>query len=220
MPGSTSHAEVLIVWGGLAVHEPEATSRIVAEMLRDEGLSVDMTDDQSALGDPSLHQRRLIVPNITGGSIEPEPLANLMGAVRNGVGLGGHHGALSTSFRSQFDFHYMTGCQWVQHPGDIRDYRVDIIRPDDPIVTGIDSFPYRSEQYYLLIDPSVEVLATTTFDAASDPAAAGTVMPVIYKRRFGKGRVFYSSLGHTAAEFEHMPMRTMLRRGLLWAARR
>jgi type 1 glutamine amidotransferase len=214
-----ARSEVLIVWGGLALHEPEATSAIIARLLEAEGLSVEVTDDQDVLGAPDLAERRLIIPNITGGSIEPEPLERLMTAIKGGVGLGGHHAALATSFRSAFQFHYMTGCQWVAHPGDIRDFSVDITRPDDPIMAGMTSFPYRSEQYFMLVDPGLEVLATTTFDA-TDPDVENVIMPVVYKRRFGAGKVFYSALGHNAAEFDHAAMRTILTRGLLWAARR
>jgi type 1 glutamine amidotransferase len=44
-------------------------------------------------------------------------------------------------------------------------------------------------------------------------------MPVVFKRHFGAGRVFYSALGHIAAEFDHPYMPLILRRGLSWAAR-
>jgi len=114
----------------------------------------------------------------------------------------------------------MVGGQWVAHPGNIIDYHVDVIKPDDPIMEGIPArFPYRSEQYYMHVDPSNEVLATTTFTGEHASWIDGTVMPVVWKRKYGEGRVFYSSLGHVASEFEVPEMRTIVRRGLLWAAR-
>jgi type 1 glutamine amidotransferase len=45
-------------------------------------------------------------------------------------------------------------------------------------------------------------------------------MPVVWKRRHGQGRVFYSSLGHVAKEFDVPQMRTILRRGMVWAAQK
>jgi type 1 glutamine amidotransferase len=84
---------------------------------------------------------------------------------------------------------------------------------------GIADFDYRSEQYYLHYDPSVEILATTTFSGEYDEAVRNVTMPVVFKRHFGKGRIFYSALGHVATEFEHPQMRSILRRGLSWAAR-
>ena len=113
----------------------------------------------------------------------------------------------------------MCGGQWVAHPGNIIDYRVNIIRPDDPVMEGIKDFDYHSEQYYMHVDPSNEVLATTTFSGEHAPWIEGVVMPVVWKRRHGRGRVFYSSLGHVVREFEVHEMRTILKRGMLWAAR-
>ena len=113
----------------------------------------------------------------------------------------------------------MTGGQWVVHPRDIIDYRVNIAKSDDPIVEGIDDFDYCSEQYYTHVDPSNEVLATTRFDGIYFEEIDGVVIPVVWKRRYGMGRVFYSSLGHVADEFEVPQMRTMFERGALWAAR-
>ena len=114
---------------------------------------------------------------------------------------------------------FHVGGQWVAHPGDIIDYRVDVTRPDDPVMQGIASFAYRSEQYYLHVDPSNEVLATTTFNGDHASWIDGVTIPVVWKRRHGEGRVFYSSLGHQAKEFEQPEMRTILRRGMNWAAR-
>ena len=213
-------ADVLIVWGGLELHQPEQCSHIVAGLLREDGLSVEVTADYGAFAAADLAERKLIIPNITGTELERPVRDNLVAAIRAGTGLGGHHGALATSFQADHTFHYMTGVQWVQHPGDVRHYTVENIRPDDPVMAGIPaSFPYHSEQYYVLYDPTVEILATTTFDGDPDPVARGVVMPVVFKRQFGAGRVFYSSLGHQAHEFADENMRTILRRGLLWAAR-
>jgi uncharacterized protein len=212
--------DALIVWGGWAGHQPEACAAIIADLLRAEGFSVAVTDDFGAFGDPAVHRLSLVIPVITRASIDRAVLQNLVAAVESGVGLAGQHGGLAGSFRDAVDFHFMCGCQWVAHPGDIIPFRVDVTRPDDPIMTGIGGFDYLSEQYYLHVDPAVEVLATTTFSGEHAPWTKGVVMPVVYKKRHGAGRVFYSALGHSPAEFEHPQMREILRRGLLWAARR
>ncbi|MGI4766850.1 MAG: ThuA domain-containing protein, partial [Janthinobacterium lividum] len=118
------------------------------------------------------------------------------------------------------DYQFMVGGQWVAHPGNIIDYEVEVTRPDDPIMAGLPArFPYRSEQYYMHVDPSNEVLATTRFTGDYAEWIDGVVMPVAWKRRHGAGRVFYSSLGHVASEFAVPEMRSILRRGMLWAAR-
>jgi len=212
-------SEALIVWGGWEGHEPEKCAAIVRGMLEAEGFRVRLEMGSKGFADPALKQISLIVPIITMSTIEKEALANLVSAVEGGVGLGGFHGGMGDAFRNAPDYQFMVGGQWVAHPGNIINYTVQVTRPDDPVMAGIGDFSYRSEQYYMHVDPSNEVLATTTFTGAHASWIDGVVMPVVWKRRHGKGRVFYSSLGHVASEFEVPQMHTIVRRGLVWAAR-
>jgi type 1 glutamine amidotransferase len=151
-------------------------------------------------------------------TIGKDELSALTAAVEGGAGLAGFHGGMGDSFREAVEYQFMVGGQWVAHPGNVIDYRVDIVS-DDPIVAGIASFDYRSEQYYMHVDPGNEVLATTTFSGEHAPWTRGVVMPVVWKRRYGEGRVFYSSLGHKAEELCRPQVAAILRRGMAWAAR-
>jgi type 1 glutamine amidotransferase len=209
----------LIVWGGWDGHTPEQSARIVGAMLEEHGFAVDIEPTTEAFADEGLSKYDLIVPAITMSRIEKEELTNLLAAVRNGTGLAGFHGLMTDSFRNEPDYQFMTGGQWVAHPGNIIDYTVNVKAGSDPIVEGIADFPYRSEQYYMHFDPSIEVLATTTFTGEYFDEIDGVVMPVVWKRRFGKGRVFHSTLGHVSDEFQVPQMRTIFERGALWAAR-
>jgi type 1 glutamine amidotransferase len=211
--------EALIVWGGWIGHEPDRCARVVGEMLEDEGFSVLIEGSTAAFADPGLASLSLIVPIVTHGQIQPSALANLAKAVRGGVGLAGFHGGMCDAFREAVEYQFICGGQWVAHPGNIIRYRINVARPDDPVMAGIEDFDYQSEQYYMHVDPSNEVLATTTFSGEHAHWIKGVVMPVVWKRRHGEGRVFYSSLGHAAAELEIPQMRTILRRGMNWAAR-
>jgi type 1 glutamine amidotransferase len=209
----------LIFWGGWEGHTPARSAGIVSEFLAGHGFDVRLEEGTQALADPGISELDLIVPVITMSTIEKPELQNLIAAVSGGTGLAGFHGAMCDSFRNEPAYQFMTGGQWVAHPGNVIDYRVDITRPDDPIVSGIGSFAYRSEQYYMHVDPTNEVLATTTFTGEHLDFIDGVVMPVVWKRRYGKGRVFYSALGHTADEFAVPEMRTIFERGALWASR-
>jgi type 1 glutamine amidotransferase len=211
--------EALIVWGGWSGHEPERCAGIVAGMLEEDGFRVHVDNTTAAFSAPGLANMSLVVPIFTMAKIEKKELENLTNAVRGGVGLAGFHGGMCDAFREAVDYQFMCGGQWVAHPGNIIDYRVNILRRDDPVMQGIEDFDYRSEQYYMHVDPSNEVLATTMFSGEHAPWINGVVMPVVWKRRHGEGRVFYSSLGHVASEFEVPQMRTLLRRGMLWVAR-
>ena len=209
----------LIVWGGWDGHTPERSANIVRDILLAHDFEVRVETATAIYADPAIHALSLIVPMITMSEIGKEEVANLCDAVRGGVGLGGFHGLMCDSFRKETEYQFMTGGQWVAHPGNIIDYRVNVTKPNDKVMQGIGDFDYHSEQYYMHVDPAVEVLATTTFDGTHCDWAKGVVMPVVWKKVYGKGRVFYSSLGHTADEFASPQMKTIVERGLLWAAR-
>ena len=209
----------LIVYGGWSGHDPEECAAIYRRWLHEDGFSVRMATETSAFADPSIRDLSLIIPIFTMSKIEKEEVENLTKAVEGGVGLAGHHGGMSDAFRDSVDYQFMVGGQWVAHPGNIIDYTVDVADPMDPIMAGIKSFPYTSEQYYMHVDPSNKVLATTTFSGEHAPWIEGVKMPVVWKRQHGKGRVFHSTLGHQATEFENLEMATILRRGVNWAAR-
>lgn len=210
----------LIFRGGWEGHEPVQTSDMVAGKLRKRGMEVEIFDQQECLLVPELEtEYDVIIPVWTMGTLIPEASAALRKAVLNGVGLGGWHGGMCDAFREDTEYQFMTGGQWVAHPGNVIDYRVEITGRD-PIVDGIGDFDMHSEQYYMQVDPGNEVLAVTRFNGAVCPWIDGTVMPVVWKRRYGKGKVFYSSLGHVAEDFRRPPQSLEIAvRGILWAAR-
>ena len=215
----TTNKSALICFGGWEGHTPERSTAIVKAMLEAHGFHVRVEAGTTAFADPAIHDLSLIVPMITMSTIAKDEVENLCAAVRGGVGLGGMHGLMCDAFRNETEYQFMTGGQWVAHPGNIIDYHIDVAKPDDPVMQGITRFPYRSEQYYMHVDPQIDVLATTTFDGTHCDWIKGVTMPVVWKKMYGKGRVFYSALGHTADEFAVPQMKTMLDRGLVWAAR-
>ncbi len=184
----------LINWGGWVGHEPEACADLFAELLRERGFRVDVVSDLDRYADEAyMRSLDLIVPVWTMGEISEVQEQGLLSTVRSGAGLAGWHGGMADSFRRSVAYQWLVGGQWVAHPGNVIPYEVNITAPDDPIMSGIPDFRMESEQYYLHVDPSNEVLATTTFSGAygDAPWIAGTVMPVVWKRPFGQGRVFY-----------------------------
>ena len=210
----------LVVWGGWDGHEPKQCVDIFIPFLRKQGFEVEVADTMDVYLDADrMKQLNLVVPCWTMGEITREQSRGLLGAIRSGVGIAGWHGGMCDSFRENTEYQFMTGGQWVAHPGGIVRYKVKITKPGDPIVKDIGDFYVRSEQYYMHTDPGNDVLATTTFSGRHDniPWIKGTIMPVIWKRRYGKARVFYSSLGHTAEEFSHPPIFKIMKRGILWA---
>ncbi len=212
----------LMVWGGWEGHQPKQCVDIFAPFLREQGFEVEIADTLDAYLDAEkLSRLSLIVPVWTMGTITREQEQGLLKAIAGGVGVAGWHGTMGDSFRDNTEYQFMVGGQWVAHPGNIIDYTVNIMNHDDPITAGLADFGMHSEQYYMHVDPSNKVLATTSFSGehGGTPWIAGTVMPVVWKRSWGLGRVFYSSLGHVASDFEVPEARTIMQRGMLWAAR-
>jgi type 1 glutamine amidotransferase len=209
----------LILWGGWEDHQPEQCAEIVQSMLTEDGFQVTKENDLQILVKSDPRKFDLIVPIISMGSIAEEQGKALTSAVEGGTGLAGFHGGMADSFRDNTHYQFMTGGQFVAHPGNIINYRVNIVNRSDPITAGLDDFDYRSEQYYMHVDPNNHVLASTTFSGEHAFWVAGAKMPVVWKRQHGRGKVFFSSLGHVASEFSVREMRTILQRGMLWAAR-
>jgi hypothetical protein len=216
--------QALIIQGGWDGHEPVQVADIFASVLRNEGFSVRVSDTLDILLDTEyINALHLLVPEWTMGKITQEQCQSAILAVASGVGLAGCHGGMCDSFRENVDWQFMTGGQWVAHPGnDGTDYQVNIRSTSNPITDGIRDFSVKSEQYYVHVDPAVEVLATTLFP---NPAARGfhssnpvVPVPVVWVKNWGHGRVFYNSLGHHADIFDAYEPLELMRRGFLWAA--
>lgn len=204
--------QALIVQGGWEGHEPRQVSQVLAQALTDNGFQVEVSNTLDTFRDQEAMQKlSLIVPVWTMGSIEPDQLQPLLNAVREGAGLAGVHGGMGDAFRDQTEFHYMVGGQWVAHPGgDGVTYEVNTTDVPSPITQGIEDFSVTSEHYYMHVDPGNIVLATTRF--------GDTVMPVAWTKTYGKGRVFYCSLGHSATIVRRPEVLKLVTRGMLWAA--
>ncbi|MQA25860.1 MAG: ThuA domain-containing protein [Micromonosporaceae bacterium] len=213
----------LVVWGGWDGHEPERAVALFLPFLAESGFTVrvetsfEVYTDEEVMGAADL-----IVQCVTDGKATGEQVGGLVRAVAAGTGLAGWHGGLVDSLRADTDYQFLTGGQFVAHPGDIIDYTVEIApgHQDHPIVAGIGDFTVTTEQYYLHFDPANQVLATTTFTHPTQPPeVTGAVMPVVWTRRWGHGRVFASTLGHSVADLEVPQVNEITRRGLVWAAR-
>ncbi|MFC1724569.1 ThuA domain-containing protein [candidate division KSB1 bacterium] len=209
----------LIVWGGWDGHEPKQCVDVFAPWLEKQGFNVEISDTlDSYLDEEKMRSMDVIIQAFTMSSINGEQERGLLNAVKSGVGLAGWHGGLGDSFRMNTEYQFMVGGQWVAHPGGIVDYEVNIIDHDDPITRGLPDFKMKSEQYYMHVDPINEVLATTTFSDEHALWIKGVVMPVVWKKMYGKGRVFYTSLGHVSKDFDVPEAREIVKRGILWAS--
>jgi type 1 glutamine amidotransferase len=205
--------KALIVQGGMQFHHPAEIAELLATQLRIHDFDVTISDTLDAYRDLKLDDFDVLVPIWTAGTIAQEQLTPLLDAVHNGIGIAGAHGGMGDAFRNEPEYQFMVGGQWVAHPGgDGVTYNVHMDGEPSAITDGVPDFSVTSEQYYMHIDPAITVLATTRF--------GDVVMPVAWTKHYGKGRVFYLSLGHTPDILRQPEALTLMTRGMLWASER
>ncbi len=215
--------KVLIFEGGWDGHEPKLTSKRFARIMQEEGYETEIYDTLDCLADrEKLTEYDLIVACWTMGDLPWPYVQNISYAIGKGTGLAGCHGGMCDSFRQNTEWQFITGGQWVSHPGgDGQTYMVNINHGSSPITQGLEDFEVCSEHYYLHIDPAIEVLATTRFPLVNYYHISNKVvdMPVAWTKFWGNGRVFYTSLGHHDDVFDKSPnAEVLMRRGMKWAA--
>jgi hypothetical protein len=213
--------KVLFTYGGWDGHEPQKYLDYMSAWLKEEGAEFTASPTLEPYADATLmNSIDLVIQIYTMSSITKEQEKGLIDAVeKNGTGLAGWHGGLCDAFRNNVDYQYMTGGQWVAHPGGYVDYDVKIIDHADEVTKGLKDFPMKSEQYYMHVDPNVKVLATTRFNGNVNSWINGCVMPVTWKKMHGKGRIFYTSVGHNLDHIKDQPNAIeMLKRGIKWAS--
>jgi uncharacterized protein len=207
----------LVVRGGWEGHLPVEATELFIPFLRENDFEVTVSDDLDSYLD--LDGTDLVLQCISMGEITSEQCKGLEAAIRSGTGFAGWHGGIVDSFRSNTDYSFITGGQFISHPGGFVDHEIEIVA-EHPIVAGIKHFSLHTEQYYVHADPTNQVLATTTFRAHPDyPWIAGATMPAVWTRSWGDGRIFVCTPGHSLADLEQPEVRTIIERGLLWASK-
>jgi uncharacterized protein len=213
----------LVVRGGWEGHSPvEATDRFLP-FLEQHGYRIDVHDGPEIYADPEVMPGYdLVLQCYTQGVATDEQVSGLAAAVRAGAGLAGWHGGIVDSFRASPDYLHLTGGQWAAHPGNFVEYDVTVVpeRADHEIVAGLTAWHHVTEQYWCLTDDLNDVLVTSQFQAGPDtPWRQDLVVPAVWTRQWGQGRVFVSTIGHKLEDLDVPEVRTLTERGLLWASR-
>tara|TARA_B110000459_G_scaffold44350_1_gene49010 strand:+ start:792 stop:1508 length:717 start_codon:yes stop_codon:yes gene_type:complete len=216
---SLENKNVLVVWGGYKPHQPKLFAKNVINWLKKEKANVQESNNLNIYSNyDSLIKFDLIIQSVTMMNLSSKQGKNLTNAVKNGVGIAGSHGGLADSFRNNTAYQFMIGGQFVAHPGGKVNFKVEMNK--NKFTKGLKSFNIFSEQYYLHYDPNIEILATTKFNGNTYPWINDVVMPVAWKKMYGKGKVFYISIGHDPNEFiKHPEGWKLLTRGFEWASK-
>lgn len=227
----TVRRDALVVRGGWDGHVPVEATDLFIPFLSANGFDVDVRDTLEVYEDTDrMASADLVLQCWSMGQLTPAQLAGLSAAVRAGTGLAGWHGGIVAAFIDSLGYHQLTGGVFVHHPEGFVDHTLTVRpeRADHEIVAGIDTVPLRTEKYWVLTDPYLDVLATVTFPPDVDGQQPGgrtpwrepVTLPAVWTRRWGAGRVFVNTVGHKLDDLTVPEIRTITERGLLWAARR
>lgn len=235
---------ILFVYGG-SIHSPKESADLFVPILKAEGAKVRVFDNFSVYEDEKLmSETDLIIQAFTDfftpveNRMNDKQFKGLQIAILRGTGFSGWHGGLGASNKVNQRYQFMVGGQFVSHPGGITNYKVKIIDSKDLITKDISDFLVKnSEQYYMLVDPNIKVLAVSEFmkdtyhksdslklekidylDIDVENEIKGSVMPVVWKKYYGKGRIFYSSIGHNLSDFDIPEVMNIQMRGFRWAS--
>ncbi|WP_100408037.1 ThuA domain-containing protein [Bacillus solitudinis] len=210
--------KAIIVAGGWEPHKPMEIAEILARLLKQENFEVEIVNTWEVFNDRAkVMQMDLIVPNWTEGTITPQQLDNFLDAVNNGTGVAGMHGGMGYTFPTELRYQFMVGGVFVTHPG--TRFKVEITNKAHPITRGLSDFEVIDEHYYMLLDPAIEVLATSYYESYPPEVSKPVYMPIVWTKKYGKGRVFYNSIGHSPEILLMPEVLTLMRRGMAWAAR-
>ncbi|WP_129336719.1 ThuA domain-containing protein [Cellulomonas endophytica] len=227
--------QALVVRGGWDGHQPVAATDLFLPFLRDQGFTVDVETDPEVYADAErMAATDLVLQCVTMSTISGPAVAGLRAAVEAGTGLAGWHGGIADSFRESSDYLQLVGGQFATHPGRAPEersgeasdnylpHRVEItpLGREHPVTAGLEDFALETEQYWVLHDDLVDVLATTTHPVQPyHPWHRPIVSPAVWTRLWGAGRVFVATPGHTPEVLSEPSVRTIVERGLLWASR-
>lgn len=231
-----SPRSALVVRGGWEGHQPKEATELFIPFLEAHNFAVRIEHTPDIYADAEYMQTvDLIVQCNTMATIDRLPLRGLRAAIQAGTGMAGWHGGIADSYRNSSDYLHLIGGQFACHPGKHPDecvgeqsdnyvhYRVNILpsASEHPITRGIADFDLVTEQYWVLSDDYIDVLATTTQTVREwDPWTRPVVSPAIWTRQWGKGRIFVCTPGHRVEVLKDPNVRTIIERGMLWASRR
>ncbi len=234
MSSTTGTKSALVVRGGWDGHSPVEATDLFLPFLRDNGYDVRVEDSPQIYADEEFMAGvDLIVQCYTMGAIEPEAFLGLRAAVEAGTGLAGWHGGIADSYRNTSDYLHLIGGQFACHPGkdpqeithsgpenNYVPYTINIGDVEHEITAGIEDFDLVTEQYWVLTDPYIDVLATTTQKVRPwDPWHREVTSPAVWTRDWGQGRIFVATPGHSLDVLQDRNVRTIIERGMLWASR-
>ncbi len=225
---------VLIITGDHG-HDWRKTTPFLKELLSGAGHKVEVTENPSKdLTDGNLAKYDVLLLNYRntpkGAKENPASVwtdANKTAfseAVKGGKGLVVYHHASSAftgtdAFDREFEKIIAGGWRKQGYHGKMHVFTVSV-RKDHPITKGISEFKHGRDELYQnsLITPGSEILATAYSVKEIDPKNTGKDEPIVWISSYGMGRVYNNALGHDVEAMQSAGFKTLMIRGVEWAA--
>ena len=201
-------------------HGFDKSAAVIQTTLQQAGIAATLTDDKAILTSPTLNGYDALVfgtgftratrqedgtlkrePDLT-----PEQEEGLFNFVAGGKGLVGMHGTAWWIGGRAVD---LIGGHANWHPPGLT-FTVNIADATHPTMQGINDFEVTDEIYISAHEPTLQILATAEWHNKAHPMA--------WVKQFGQGRVFYTTLGHTADTFKQPAMGQMMVQAVRWVA--
>lgn len=202
--------KILLIYGGFRFHEPQETLKVFVPFLKNVGFDIDIYSNIKIYADyKKIIKYNLILQNFGEKKITKKQEKGLLYAVKSGLGFVGFHAGLCDTFKNSYNYQRMVGGQFVFHPK-VKEFKV-IINKKSNILKGIKSFKIKTELYYFHFSPEIKIHAWTEVENKIK-------MPVVWTKNFGKGKIFYCSLGHNKKDFEKKEFFEIMKRGIIWTS--
>jgi len=217
---SLENKNILVIYQLDPYHQPKLFVEKVSKWLETQKANTIVSNNLNTYSNKKLMDSiDLVIQTVTMGKLTSAQEKGLTNAIKSGTGIAGSHGGLGDSFRENTLYQFMIGGQFVRHPGGKVKYTVKFTSPKTYLTKGIKNFEINSEQYYMHIDPSINILALTKFSGQQYSWIKDTKMPVCWNKFFGEGKVFYLSIGHSPDNFDIPEVWELLTRGFKWASK-
>jgi len=226
--------KALIVRGGRPAHQPVETTEHFRPFLESEGFEITVSDSPKIYSDTEFMASVDLIIQCIESEIDESSVRGLTKAVANGTGFIGWHGGVLVGFTQSESYYQLIGAKFVAHPGKAEELRTGKeddffidhtieftdLGKEDAITREFQNFDLTTEQYWLLADSYMKVLATTTQQStAGDPWKSPVTSPAIWTRQWGEGRIFICSPGHNLEVISHPIITQIIRNGAIWATR-
>ena len=226
--------KALFVRGGRPAHQPIETTEHFRPFLESEGFEISVSDSPKIYSDAVFMASVDLIIQCIESEIDESSVHGLTHAVANGTGFIGWHGGVLVGFTQSESYYQLIGAKFVAHPGKPEEMRtggeddffirhtIDFTEAGkvDEITKGFQNFELTTEQYWLLTDSYMKVLATTMQSSTSgNPWKSPVISPAIWTRQWGEGRIFICSPGHNLEVVSHPIITQIIRNGAIWASR-